>query len=145
MKNLFLIIVTIAAFSIFTSCEKEKSISINELPAAASNFIDTYFSDMPIALVKYEKDGLQKHYEVFFNNGESVKFDKSGNWVELQLPKTHVPTEVIPGRITEYLSTNYPDTAVLEIEKDKHGYELKLSNRIELQFDKNQNIMDIDM
>ena len=65
MKNLFLIIVTIAAFSIFTSCEKEKSISMNELPAAASNFIDTYFSDMPIALVKYEKTDCKSTMKCF--------------------------------------------------------------------------------
>ena len=43
-----------------------------------------------------------------------------------------------------YKITNYPDTKVLKIERDKKEYEVKLSNRVELKFDLKFNLIDID-
>ena len=46
--------------------------------------------------------------------------------------------------IKEYIDKNYPGIKVIYIEKDRNDYELKLSNRLELKFDKDFNIYDID-
>ena len=46
--------------------------------------------------------------------------------------------------IKEYINNNYAGEKVVYIEKDRNDYEVKLSNRLELKFDKELNIYDID-
>ena len=40
--------------------------------------------------------------------------------------------------------TNYPDVKILQIERDKKEYEVKLSNRWEIKFDSKMRVIDID-
>ena len=42
------------------------------------------------------------------------------------------------------MKKQYPDAKVLRIEKEKRGYEVKLSNGWEVTFDKNFNVTEID-
>ena len=51
---------------------------------------------------------------------------------------------VIPAAIRKYISENYSDVKVLKIERDKKEYEVKLSNKWELKFDLQFNLIDID-
>ena len=44
----------------------------------------------------------------------------------------------------KYVKATYPSCRIEEIEKDRRGYEVKLSNKLELTFDKKLNIVDID-
>ena len=58
--------------------------------------------------------------------------------------RSSVPAAIVPAQITKYVNDNYPDAKILQIERDKVDYELQLSNRLELTFDKKCNIIDID-
>ena len=53
--------------------------------------------------------------------------------------ETYVSKELV-----EYVDKNYPAEKILKIEKNRNDYEVKLSNRLELKFDKNFNLYDID-
>lgn len=143
MKKILFILLSIISLS-FVSCDKEQTITFTDLPSKAEKFINQYFGDRQIALVKYDKEFASKTYEVIFTNGDNVEFYKDGEWKGIHCPATNVPEEVIPAKILEYTKTNYPEAAVLEIEKDDRGYDVELSNRMELTFDKNGNIADID-
>ena len=81
---------------------------------------------------------------MIFTNGNKVEFDKKGEWTEIDCKHTVVPTAIIPTTIQKYVTTNYPDTRVLKIERDKKEYEVQLSNRVELKFDLKFNLIDID-
>lgn len=63
---------------------------------------------------------------------------------EINCKYSAVPAGVIPAQILKYVSENYPDAKVLKIERDKKDYEVKLSNRWELKFDLQFNLIDID-
>ena len=91
-----------------------------------------------------ESDFFYKSYEVIFTNGNKVEFGKNGNLEEVNCKYTSVPTAIIPTTIQKYVTTNYPDTRVLKIERDKKEYEVQLSNRVELKFDLKFNLIDID-
>ena len=91
-----------------------------------------------------ESDFFYKSYEVIFTNGNKVEFGKNGNCEEVNCKYTSVPTAIIPTTIQKYVTTNYPDTRVLKIERDKKEYEVQLSNRVELKFDLKFNLIDID-
>ena len=105
---------------------------------------EQHFADSKVALAKMESDFFYKSYEVIFTNGNKVEFGKNGNWEEVNCKYTSVPTAIIPTTIQKYVTTNYPDTRVLKIERDKKEYEVQLSNRVELKFDLKFNLIDID-
>ena len=74
-----------------------------------------------------------------------MEFDKNGYWKEVDCKYSSVPAAVIPEAIQKYVKDNYPDTKILKLERDKKEYEVKLTNRTELKFDINFNLIDIDM
>ena len=76
----------------------------------------------------------------------SEEFDRDGKWDKIECKYTEVPVSAIPEFIKKYISENYPDVKVwkIEYERKRGKYEVKLSNRWELKFDKNGTLLDID-
>ena len=145
MKKLVLLFVCMFAVSTMTMADNDKPIPVTQLPAKAQTFLQTYFKDSKVALSKQESDLFYKSYDVVFTNGEEVEFDKSGEWTEVNCRINGVPNSIIPEAIKNYVSTNYPDTQVMHIERESRGgYEIKLSNRLEITFNKNLQVIDID-
>ena len=83
-------------------------------------------------------------YEVRLANGVKLEFSSKGNWEEIDCRQNAVPAAIIPQAIKEYVDKNYPGEKVVYIEKDRNDYEVKLSNRLELKFDKEYRLYDID-
>lgn len=144
MKKLVFLLACLFTLSTVAKADDDKPIQITQMPKTAQQLIKQHFSDSKVALAKMENDFLSKSYEVIFTNGDKVEFDKKGNWKEVDCKHSFVPTAVVPMTIMQYITTNYPDTKILKIERDKKDYELKLSNRTELKFDLNFNLIDID-
>ena len=96
------------------------------------------------AYAKEERDFLERSYEVVFADGSKVEFTRKGDWKDVDCRYNEVPAAIVPEAIRDYVSANYPDAKILRIERDANDYEVKLSNRLELTFDKKLNIIDID-
>lgn len=99
---------------------------------------------MKVALAKMESGLFDTSYDIIFTNGDKVEFDRNGNWTELKCKYSQVPARLIPAAISSYVKKNYPSTKVLEIERDRNEYDVKLSNGIELTFNKKFQVIDID-
>ena len=93
---------------------------------------------------KMEREFLERTYEVVLADGTKLEFTCDGNWKEVDCRYDEVPAVIIPAAIKEYVTNNYPNEKILKIERDRGYYELKLSNRYELTFNKNYMIVDID-
>lgn len=146
MKKLTFILVCLFTLCAITlRADNEKPIQVNQLPAAAQQFIKQHFADRKIVLAKMETELMSKSYEVIFADDDHIDFDGKGNWEEVDCKFSSVPTAVVPVRIMDYVRANYPDETVKKIEKDRREYEVKLSNRVELSFDLKYNLTDIDM
>lgn len=144
MKKLVLAVVAMFAVSTMVMADNDKPVQVNQLPAAAQTFLNTYFKDVKVALATQDTELFSKSYDVVFNNGDKVEFDKSGEWTEVRCRQTGVPAQIIPSQIAEYVKTTYPDAQILQIERDSRGWEIKLSNRWEITFDKQMRVIDID-
>lgn len=145
MKKLMILSAILMVFGITTACaDNDKPITVAQLPAKAQQFVKTHFPKEKIALAKLEQDFLETRYEVVFTNGSKVEFLKDGEWKEIDCKYSTVPTAVIPAQIAQYISQNYPDTKVVQIDRDKRDYEVKITNGLELTFDKQFNLIDID-
>ena len=144
MKKLVLAVVAMFAMSTMVMADNDKPVQVNQLPAAAQTFLNTYFKDVKVALATQDTELFSKSYDVVFNNGDRVEFNKSGEWTEVRCRQTGVPAQIVPAPIAEYVKTTYPDAKILQIERDSREWEIKLSNRWEITFDKQMRVIDID-
>ena len=145
MKKLIIVALALFTIGIVTaSADKNRIIAKENLPQKSQQFITTHFGDMKISYVKEERDFLEKSFEVVFADGTKVEFARNGEWKEVDCRYTAVPTPIVPQAIVKYIKSNYPDVKVLQIEKKRSDYEVKISNRLELTFDSKYNIIDID-
>lgn len=127
------------------SCEKEKLIEENSLPAAARDFIDLHFGTQEIVQITRERENLTGiEYEVILNDGSEMKFDKSGACYSIDAGHNGIPDSVILPAILEYLTEHYSAERVVEWEKDKKIIKIELSNGLDLRFTQDGDFLKID-
>ncbi len=57
---------------------------------------------------------------------------------------TTVPVALVPVEITNYVNRIHGSQSITKISKDNRGWEIELSNGIEIEFDKRFNVVDFD-
>ena len=145
MKKIILALAAFFSIGVFSaSADNDKIINKNQLPAPAQQFINEHFSGIDLSYAKEERDILKKSYEVRLANGARLEFSDKGVWEEVDCQFGEVPAAIIPDAIKKYVSDNFAGEKIISIERNRYNYEVKLSNRLELKFDKDFNIYDID-
>ena len=139
-KIIGIAIVLIANFAF----AQEVIIPFNQLPAKAKTFIHQYFKDVKVMNVIQDKDVFSKDFDVNFENGTKIEFDRTGNWKEIKTLSGSVPSSLVPAKIKQYISNNYKGASIVEIDKDTYKIDVELSNGVDLDFDKNGNFLRID-
>lgn len=166
MKKLS-VIATIAALAlIVTACGKENGAATNEnTERAAVNqeqwqseevgvsvdyseiapeimlFVETHFPQTSI----YNCRQTQHYYKVMLNDHSKLKFNHSLEWVEIDCEHSViygvVPVSIVPEQITNYVTINYADNHIDQIEKEYFGWEIELNNDHDIKFDHNFNVI----
>ncbi len=139
-----LAIVCLVAFHVAAIAGNDKPISVAQLPVTAQQVIKKYFGGNKVALAKMDTEFLGKTYDVIFTNGDKLEFNKKGVWTEIDCKSSSVPNALVPAKIASYVRGNYPGEKILKIEKDDGNYDVKLSNRMEITFNKKFQVTDID-
>ena len=115
--------------------EIETVITLKDLPVEAQTFLSTYFSGVHTKSIEKQmiKDIIM--YNVEMENGYDIMFDSQGEWQQVEAPdgKT-VPSGFYPSGIDEYISQNYNNYTIQEINKTGNGYNVELNNGPELAF-----------
>ena len=132
-----------AVLILVTACDKESIVSADGLPKDAQTYITQHFPSHEILQVVKERDDLKTTYDVYLSEGFNLDFDKKGKILGVE-GSSKLPDSVVPEKILTYVNTNYPDFFIRDWELDDHGQEVKLSNGMELKFDKNGNFLRID-
>ena len=145
MKNILLTLVAIFSVGIFSAmADNDRVINKSQLPAPAQQFLNEHFAGVDLTYAKEERDIFKHSFEVRLADGTKIEFTSKGEWDEVECRFGEVPAAIVPQAIKEYIYKNYAGAKVLYIERDRNDYEVKLSNRLELKFDKDFNIYDID-
>ena len=55
-----------------------------------------------------------------------------------------IPASQLPAAATNFVKTNFPGTSIIKIDKERYGYDIELSNDLELKFNKKGQLMNID-
>ncbi len=117
-----------------SSFANDRIINSAQLPADAKTFIQKTFPGQTIAYAELDKEFLSTTYEVHLSNGAEVSFDKAGNWDKVECNCSAVPQQLVPTAIANYVKTHYPKTSVVKIDKERYGFDVELSNNLELKF-----------
>ena len=145
MKKIMILLALVFSFAVSDSYAlNDKVISKNQLPAQAQSFLNENFAGSGISYAKLETDFFERSSEVMLSDGTKLEFTSKGNWKEVDCRYSEVPEAIIPAPVKKYISDNYEGSKVLKIERDSRGYDVKLSNRLELKFNKDFEIVDID-
>ncbi len=144
IKRTFVVLACALTFQACAFADNDKPITIEQLPTVAQQTIKTHFADGKIALVKVESEIMDKTYDVIFTDGTKVEFDRKGTWKEVERRDKAVPASLVPQQIANYVKANYSGQSVRKIEKDRKEYDVTLSNGVEITFNKNFKVIDID-
>ena len=55
-----------------------------------------------------------------------------------------VPQVLVPEAIAAYVQATFPNNVITKIDKERYGYEIELSNDMDLKFNKKGNLIGID-
>ncbi|MBR5812363.1 MAG: PepSY-like domain-containing protein [Alistipes sp.] len=144
MKKLVLTLSVFFAAIGVACADVDRPIEVDKLPNAAQKFLKQYFPNASVSLAKVDVELVYKEYDVLLTDGTRVDFNNSGEWIDVDCKFATVPEGIVPRQIVDYVAKNYPNANILRIERDRHSYEVSLSNRLELTFDKKFKIVDID-
>lgn len=138
-KAIFLL-VAMLAMSFNARADHDQVITFNEMPQSAQTLLKQYFADYVPLIVTVDWDD----YTIRYETGEKVEFDKQGNWKEIDCRMTSVPVELIPEPIKAHINQTFPSSIILKIDRNRRGYEVKLNNGLDVEYDPTFQVIDID-
>ena len=127
-----------------TCLADDKIIPVEQLPAPAKTFVKKYFPQATIEYATKDTEFMGTTYEVRLSDGTEVDFDKKGNWDNVDCKTKAVPASLVPAAIAQYVKAHYPNTVIVKIDKERGGYEIELSNDLDLKFNSKGNLIGID-
>ena len=145
MKKLFLLLVVSIVGMAPMLADNDKMITREELPKEAQMFLTQHFEGIEVLYAKADRDmGVVMSYDVVLEGDVKVEFNRSGDWTSVDCERSRVPNDVLPRGVLDYVTKRFAEAYVVEIEKGLRGYEVKLSNDIDLEFDKNGEFLRVD-
>lgn len=111
--------------------------NVNDLPKGAQATLTKNFKSK-VSVIKIEKElGRISEYDVVMTDGSEISFDRDGNWKDVEVSKSSsVPAGFIPTAIANHVKQNHKKAKIVGIEKDRKGYDVELSDGLDLKFDK---------
>lgn len=145
MKRLFTVLIMTVLLVGAASASDEYSRNSTVLPTAARTTLQRHFK-ADVSIIKIDKTlGRVDDYEVVLTDGTEIKFDRNGNWEEIEVARSRkIPSGFVPGAIEEYVKRYHDDANIVGVEKERRGYEITLSNGVDMKFDKNGNFKRYD-
>lgn len=141
-RMIFLVCMFLMMGTTYSMADDGYVVGIQQLPAGAQEVMTKCFADKTVLTILKERD----EYEVIFNNGEKIEFNKKGEWTEVSCHTTQVPDILIPNPIKMRIMADFSNTRIVKIDRSRNGkkYEVKLSNGLEVEFDKKFNVIKVD-
>ncbi len=120
------------------------------LPQNILDFISDNFPGLGIDEAELENNG---NYEIELDNDIELIFDGEGNFLgqakdenedEEGEDEEDINPADLPQVIQDYITENYPDNIIIEAEVDEDEYEVTLNNGVELEFDLEGNLLNVE-
>ena len=141
-KTILALLLTGASASAFALPFEKYSLNRDE----AREFLTTHFPKGKVSMIKVDKHLLKKtDYDVKLVNGTKIEFNNAGKWTSVDCKTREVPEALVIRPIRKYIERNFPDTKIVKIEKKTFGFELEVSDGIEVKFDRLGTFKSVEM
>lgn len=143
MKRTILLMFSVLAFASVMNAD-DRPVTLDQLPETAKAFIDTYYPNVGVVLATKDDDFIRPEFNVVLENGVMIQFENDGRLEKIDVRNGAVPAGIVPSQILKVVKAHYPDAFVREYEVGRKTYEVKLSNRMELEFNSSFVLIEID-
>ena len=123
MKKVFIPFCFVAITAFASSATQ---MTLSDVPSSIQIFLKEYFSEFEVEFVR----GENSEFEVFLKKGVRITFDKHGKWRRIK-SLVALPFELLPHLAQEFIKSQYQNMKIIEIQRDKNGYEIVLQNHKE--------------
>ena len=141
-KNLFVALLALTCS--LTDCNKERVITFDQVPEPAKAIVAAHFDAAQIAYITLEKGLFDAEYDIRFNDGRTIEFNKAGELQKVDCKQTEVPSALVPEPVQAYIKANFPNAIITEWGKDDRGYKAELNNGLDLKFNRKLEFIRID-
>jgi hypothetical protein len=146
MKKSFTFFAAVAMM-LLLACETyadDRPVDFKKLPVAAQTFINANYSGVAVLYSVKDDDLVLPDYTVMLKNGVKLQFSNGGELESIKVQEGSVPAGIVPVQITDYVKAAYPDVLIKEYDVDRNSHEVKLSNRLEIKFNRAFQVVEID-
>ena len=143
MKKILSVVLLALTYAL-TACADEQLITFEQIPEPAKAIVNAHFDATQIAYVTLDKGLLDSEYEIRFNDGRSIDFNKAGELLKVDCKATEVPAALIPEPVQAYVKAHFQNAVITEWGRDDRGYKAELSNGLDLEFNRNYEFVRID-
>ena len=143
MKRILVLFVSIFAFVALIKAD-DKPIPFDQLPDLAKTFVKTNFPSAKVLYSSIDDDIIAPDYEVVLDNGFEIQFRNDGRLEKVDANSGVISESLIPEKIRDYIKSNYPNVTYKEYEVGARSYEVKISNGLELTFNADFKVIEID-
>ncbi len=118
---------------------------VSKLPAQARELIAKNFPKAKVSYIKIDKDLFKSTtYETTLSNGTEIEFNSKGEWLEVDCKKETVPAYFVTDEIGKYIRANFAGQRIVQISRDRKGYDVELSNGLDVKFDRYGGFLKLD-
>ena len=139
MKRFIFAFVAIVCFGLSTAMAQ----NTNANPAI-TQFVTQHFPDATVQMVMPDDDDI----DVVLNDYTKIEFKLNNEWKKVDCEHAtkfiSVPATLVPEQITAYVNANFPNTIIKKLEKKFFGWEIELSNGLEVKFNNNFKVTKVD-
>ena len=139
MKRFIFAFVAIVCFGLSTAMAQ----NTNANPAI-TQFVTQYFPEATIQMVMPDEDDI----DVVLNDYTKIEFKLNNEWKKVDCEHAtkfiSVPATLVPEQITAYVNANFPNAIIKKLEKKFFGWEIELSNGLEVKFNNNFKVTKVD-
>lgn len=129
---------------LMTACS-DKPVAPEQLPVPVRTFIQQTYPGEAITFAQKDLELTGWKHEIFLVDGTHIEFDTDDMWDKIESPVARpVPQQLIPAPIASHLQANFPGAVVTKIDKERNGYEIELANGMELKYNKQGVLREMD-
>ena len=145
MKKILVTAALLFAGITVSRADNDRPITLEQLPAAAQTFLKTHFADLTLAYAVEDPKFVGSEYEVTYTDRTEVDFRSNGEWSSVERRYAAVPASIVPAQISAYVAkSSFSNQYIKKVERDAYTWEIELSNGIEIKFDREFHVIDID-
>ena len=144
MKKMLLSAFAIAALAVTPTMAEDVAITAQQLPKEAQTFLTVNFAKNKVVVAMHDRDITDNDYSVRLDDGTKIEFTATGKWESVKNHNGKIPVGVIPAEIQKYITEHYPSLGVEKIEHKRYGYEVELTNDLDMKFSLNGKFIGLD-